>query len=147
MSLTVQAQFGNSCNIAVIKKIDEKYKKTNFKIGKDSRFKEYSSTNIGQSTSTLLLGSGKTGSISINNQKIDIKCTHISNSNYDLEISINGDAGGVSTSISLSRNQQTNIGEIVQDLNDKSKEKDITSGYSKSKSKRKNYYQYFVTIR
>ena len=146
-SSNIVAQYGRDCNIAVIKTINEKYKKLDFKIGKNSKFREHQSSRTGHSTSTLLLGSGKTGTISVNNERINIKCTYINSSSYSLEISIEGETGGLSTNINIFRNQKTNIGEIVQDLKEKSKLKDIKSGYGKTKSKRRNYYQYWVTIR
>jgi len=142
-----QAQRRSDCQIEIIKTINEDFKDSKIKIGKNSKYKVYSETKTGYRTSSLLLGEGLTGSITINNEKINIKCKYLNDSSYELTLSIDGESGGLSTNITIYKNQNTNIGEIVEDLKDKSNEKDITSGYNKSKSKRKNYYNYWAKVR
>lgn len=147
---------GKTCRLVIHKVGTENKKTRKFKFNKKPGAREETSTKTINERSSLVLTSGKKGSLTFDQQKLEVKCVLIGQSNYDLEFSMtyipkttsaltsNGELVKVSdgkpsntteitTSVQLTKGQKLDIGGVVKDLNDKSRTLSLTGiDYSKT---------------
>ncbi len=88
-------------------------------------------------TTQLLLAYGRPGSIDIEGKSLNIVCVKNSSGNYHLNFYINSSGGNkISSDITVSPGQNVEVGSIVKDLDNKSKEFGISKiEFNKSEGK------------
>jgi hypothetical protein len=117
--------------------LDVDHKK--FKANAINQQKEFTSQQM------LILSHEKQGSIQVNNQKTMILCRVLPNG-YEIEISLEGESGGISTALFIKGDQKINLGSIVKDLNLQSK-KMGTTGLALDKQTGTGLTEYFLSIK
>lgn len=114
-------------------------------VGSKNRLKRTENKSQGVSRSSLVLTSGVAGRIRMNNQEVFVTC-HVFGSRYRVELSLDTQNSGLSTSVNASKGSRINIGEIVENLNDRSRKIDINKGVGYQKGKGQTASTYFLII-
>jgi hypothetical protein len=157
-----------SCDINV-EKVTQTSGKSREAVVKRRNLKFQDTTTKGSSTETsfLKVSSGKSASLTINDQTINLTCTYISENSYRLKFSlakttvqfgtiiINGrplsypassQSEGISTTLELSRGQRIQIGSSSKNKNNKGKSVGI-GGIDYNKSRSIGNSNYYLSIR
>jgi hypothetical protein len=103
----------------------------------------------GKSTSKLLLGAGRSGRISIDGEVVSIKCLPLGGDRFEIEVFIQSKFKNsqISTSVSVVRNQPLDLGQLVEELNQKDRNLSINSGIQYKKSKGTSTKDYQLILR
>lgn len=133
------------CRLQVEKITKSNLLEDEFSVGSKNRFKRTESKGHQKTTSSLLLTSGVKGSLAVNDQSIEISC-HVYNERYRIEVALTSDAGGISTSVNTRKGGRLNLGQLVEELKNRSKNLDINKGLSYGKKKGKSVSDYFLII-
>lgn len=115
-------------------------------VGSKNRLKRTQKRGQRTSKSSLLLTSGVKGTLQVNDQSVYVTC-HVFGSQYRIELALSSDSSSLSTFVNTSKGNRVNIGEMVDDLNNRSKNLDINKGASFTKEKGKSTSTYYLTIR
>jgi hypothetical protein len=137
---------GKECRLKIERTINSKSKTTNFALGQNGQLNQRDFKNKGTRRTSLLLSSGRRGSIRYNDELIGIRCVRGGQDNYQIEIMVDSDQGGVSTATSLRKGQRLNIGQIVDQNRGRSREANLRNGVSISKTKTESKFNYFLMI-
>jgi len=135
-----------ACNINVKRSSNDNKKSNSFSIGKKNNISQIEDSGSRVTNSQLLIDSGRIGSIRVDNYRVKIKCINIIRK-FKLEIELEHAKGGISTSITVAPGQETDLGAIVDDLNNKTQSISISEGLSKSKSTGKVRSRYSLSVR
>lgn len=113
--------------------------------GSKNRLKRTQNTSSGVSRSSLVLTSGVAGRLRMNDQEISVTC-HAFGSSYRVELALESGNSALSTSVNTSKGSRINIGQMVEDLNNRSKNLDINKGIGFQKGKGSSVSDYFLII-
>jgi len=113
--------------------------------GSKNRLKRTQNTSTGVSRSSLVLTSGIAGRISMNDQQVLVTC-HVFGSSYRVELALESGNSALSTSVNTSKGSRINIGQMVEDLNNRSRNIDINKGIGYQKGKGSSISDYFLII-
>ena len=114
-------------------------------VGAKNRLKRTENKSQGVSRSSLTLTSGLPGRMRMNDQLVFVTC-HVFGSRYRLELSLDTKNSGLSTSVNISKGSRVNIGQIVENLNNRSRKIDINTGVGFQKDKGQMRSDYFLII-
>ncbi len=130
------------CRLELVKKNKSESQTSSGNLNKNSNARIHKSSTVSSSRSRFLMTAGEPFSFQVNNQNTFITCHKKSTTNYQIRISLSDVKGAIATSLSLTNGGEVNIGNIVEDLNSKSKSADLKNGlgYQKTNSKSKSDY-------
>lgn len=126
----------------VTKTVEQKRKA---KLGRRSKLLDKKSNMDNEQISTLLLSSGKTGSLGLDGNFLGVVCFKKAKS-FSVEIFIRGKKGNISTSLSLRPRQEVNIGQIANELNEKDKNIDFNDGLGYERDKFTRKHDYYLSV-
>ena len=136
-----------NCRIEVKRVSQGSSTKDNISIRKGGSLSRSEFESMGGGTSRLLLGQGKKGHISVNGTRVGLICFSRGSQFYEMDVEVEGPRGSVSTSVTVSVGSAINIGEVVEDLNRKSRGVNIPNGIDYTKEKGKHIDQYYLLVR
>ncbi len=142
-SLATKYSQKNNCKIEILKVTNKSAKGNSAKVGPKSNLSKSVSKGSRTTSSRLLLAPGRSANISLDGTSVDIKCYPSGNSMARVDVSLSYDASRLISSINTRKGKRVNLGQIVDKLNDKSKEISLRRGleYKKENSKRSsNFY-------
>lgn len=114
-------------------------------VGSKNRLKRTRSKSGGVSRSSLLLTSGVQGRLRMDDQEIFVTC-HVLGSTHRIELSLESGASALSTSVNTSKGMKINIGQMVQDLNNRSRSLDINKGAGIVREKGSTVSDFYLII-
>ena len=135
-----------ACNLNIKKSSRKNSVTESLALGKKNNLIKKQSKKNSITNSQLLVDSGRTGTISVDQFRIRIKCINLIRS-YKLEIDLEHNTGGVSTSITIRPGQELDLGSIVDDLNNQGQTISLKEGFKKSKTTSKVQSNYTITIK
>lgn len=101
----------------------------------------------GSSISSLVVSSGRRGTLSLDGNEIQVSCIARGNS-FDLDFYLQKSPGNfVSSSITVQKNQKVNIGGVVKDLEAKGRKLSIKPSVDLNKNSGKKRMDYFISVR
>lgn len=133
-----------NCRLQVEKVFKGKTENIEASLGLKSNIKNTKTKSGGVSRSSLLLGEGFSGRISVNSTQAFVTCKSVSSSSYSVQVSLNEENSDISTGLYIQRGQKVNIGQVVDNLNNKGKTLDASSGVKLNKSEESLTYDYFL---
>lgn len=116
-----------------------------FAVGKRNAINTTNTKSSGRKVSSLLLGVGFSGYITVNNEKAELKCQSVGGAGYRVALSLQGGQNGIGTNLRVRKGQKLNIGDIVNDLKRKRKSIGLPSGVEIEKTKGSQNTTYFLT--
>lgn len=134
------------CNIHLKRTSNQQLKKNTFSLGKKNTLKQNQLKNQKTSVSQLLIDSGRTGTIRVDNYRVRVKCQNLGR-RFKLDIELEHSSGGVGTSLTVTSGQEVNLGSIVDELNDKQKILDVKNGLSQTKTSKKVQSHYSISVK
>lgn len=134
-----------NCRLKVEKKTSTNSETNSFKLGKKNRYKTTQILSSGTKTSSLLLGVGFSGFISVYDEKVEVFCQNAGLSNYRISLNIEGLNNSLATNLVIQKGQKINIGNIVNDLKNKKKDLGIPAGVNIKKTVGNESIEYFLT--
>lgn len=99
-----------------------------------------------KSVSTLRLAEGRYGSLEVNDTQIDLRCLQRGRG-FELEVRMLTDKGNISTSIEIQKGVSIDLGQTVEDLNEKSRKVGVPVGVNYKKSTGKRIKRYSLILR
>jgi hypothetical protein len=114
-------------------------------VGSHNKLKNTRSKSNGVSQSSLLLTSGVRGRLRMDDQEVFVTC-HVFGTNYRVELSLDSSNSSLSTSVNTTKGSRLNIGQMVEDLNNRSRNIDIKKGVNYQKQKGRAVSDYFLII-
>lgn len=136
------------CKLELTRKIKTNSNTTIVDARKNGRIARSERSADGERKSNLMLMSGRMGSIEIDQQEVSLTCHYRNANRYLLDINIRDFDASLMTTVEITSGQKVNIGEIVENINRKSRginNKGI--GFNTEKTKGRSTYTYFVTIK
>ncbi len=148
MSSSRTASRGSECRLKVERVLNSNSKTTKMRLGAKGQFNQVSNQTVGKKTSSLLLSSGRRGSIRYNDEFIGIKCVRGGRNNYEVELFVDNNSGGISTALSLVKGQKIDIGQIIDEKKASSDSVGLNRGVKVglSRDERKQRFTYFLMI-
>lgn len=136
------------CKMEMVRTLNSNLNTTNLGLKKKGTLSNTQTSATGETKSNLMLLSGKKGSVRVNDNSVDITCHYKSAHRYLLDISVNGLDSSLITSVEIVAGQKLNLGDIVKDINRKSRKINSDGlGIEVEKSKGSTTYSYFITIK
>lgn len=135
-----------NCKILIRKETKGQSTSNDISIQKNGRLSQTVTNSSGGVSSRLLLGTGKKGHIRVNSQRVGLVCTKKGADNYEIDVSLEARSGSVSTSVQVSRGNRINIGQVVEDLNNRSRNLDINRGANFKNTKGQTTHNYYLSI-
>ena len=81
----------------------------------------------------------------MDDQEVFVTC-HVFGTNYRVELSLDSSNSSLSTSVNTTKGSRLNIGQMVEDLNNRSRNIDIKKGVNYQKQKGRAVSDYFLII-
>lgn len=135
-----------NCQMEFIRETKIFEKGLDISTGKKKRLQKTERLMEGREVSKLLLGSGKTGHLMIDNEQIDLTCRVGYRDNFNIVLGLTGKKTNLETSFTLKRNVKKEIGSVVDELR-KKRQNFSLKGISHQKSKSKTLYNYYLIMR
>lgn len=133
-----------NCRLQIEKITRGKSNETQASIGKRNNITNTTSSSQGVSRSSMLLGEGYSGTLSINSSLTFITCRNAAPGSYSIQVSLNEQNSSLSTGLVVQKGQKINIGQVVENLNSKSKTLNLSSGVQVNSRKGEILYDYFL---
>ena len=94
----------------------------------------------------VVVSRGRSANINAYGVDLTVKCTFVRSNTYDADISLTGKDASISTSITLSRGQNVDLGNVINDLSNKEKELNIKNGGTYTKTTGSGSTKYYLTV-
>lgn len=115
-------------------------------LGKRTVLKRGNLTESSGTVSSMRLGEGRWGSLEINGTQVDLRCLK-RGERWDIEVRMVSPNGFISTALEVARGQQIDLGQTVQDLNNKNREVSTQTGVLQKTIKGNRTRRYTLVIR
>ncbi|MCR9205047.1 MAG: hypothetical protein NXH75_10745 [Halobacteriovoraceae bacterium] len=116
-----------------------------YAVGKRNTVNKTNTKSSGRKVSSLLLGVGFSGYITVNDEKAELKCQSVGGAGYRVALSVQGGQNGIGTNLQVRKGQKLNIGDIVNDLKRKRKSIGLSKGVEVESTKGSEKTTYFLT--
>lgn len=133
-----------NCRLQIERVMKEEAVENQASVGKRNNLRNTVTKGKSVSKSSLLLGTGFSGSISVNTTLAFITCKNVSSSAYSIQVALDSEDSGISTGLIVQKGQKINIGQVVDDLSKKSQTLDASSGVQLKNKKGSITYDYFL---
>ena len=134
----------SNCRLAVEKEVSGSNEVTTAAIGQRNRLNQQTSRTSGKSVSSLVLGMGSSGVVSVNGQRVELECLQSGAAGLKIKVSLVGPRQEIATQLVVNKGVRTNLGSVVEDLNRQSRSAGFPSGVSVSKSSGSLTYDYYL---
>jgi hypothetical protein len=135
-----------SCRIRVESESVSSDRDINVRVGAKSRVRAYDGQGKGISQSELTILQGKFGTLRYEDQSYFISCVERGSGQYEVEVYLNMGSSDVITTLSLAKNQKTEIGNYIKKYNDDKKGISSRKGISYKKDSVKESGAFYITI-
>lgn len=115
-------------------------------LGKRTVLKRSNLTESSGTVSSMRLGEGRWGSLEVNGTQVDLRCLK-RGERFDIEVRMISPKGFVSTALEVNRGQQIDLGQTVQDLNNKTREVSTQTGVLQKTTEGTRTRRYTLVIR
>jgi hypothetical protein len=134
------------CNINVRRTGSNTNTINSFSIGRKNNLRKNESSSQRITNSQLLIDSGRSGSIQVDQYRIKVTCINLIR-RFKLDIELEHMNGGVNTSVTVVPGQELDLGSIVDDINNKNKSLSLSKGIKKSHTLGKVQSKYSITVK
>lgn len=134
------------CRIKVIKTGKETAKKDEVKFGRKKRLARTERKADINSVSNMVLSYGKKASLRVNEDSISITCEK-SGGGFQMGFKIEGKNNNLSSNAYVAAGGKLDLGQIVNDLNEKNRSVSINDGMSYQKDKSNTTYNYSLEVK
>jgi hypothetical protein len=134
------------CRLELIKKERIASKSIRGNVGKKINARQRTGLQERVSRSEFLVMTGKQVTQRMNDEEVYMTCSQ-RGSAYQLDISLSGDKGGISTSVTIMSGQEVNIGELVQKMKSNNSELSTRTGVTLDKSSSQGKATYFIKVK
>lgn len=100
----------------------------------------------GLKTSSILLGKGLHGTIRVGLERVFLTCMGRAGGGYNVSVSLDSPNSAISTSVYIRPAKKVNIGQVVENLNNKRSSVSLPSGAQVSKTTGENRFDYFLSV-
>ncbi len=145
-AFTAYAQVGGMCSIQLTKEQTTQQRTKTYQLGRKLKAKQSEKQENGTESSMILLSSGRSGTIVVDQTELIITC-YKRQMNYEIEIDLKGSKDGISTSLVMNKGSRINIGEIAKNLINQDKNISLNSGIKKVKTKKESITKYYLEIK
>lgn len=133
-----------NCRLKIERISKGKTTKTNAAVGSRNSLNQQQINSQGTRTSNMLLGKGFNGSLRVGLETVFLTCLGASGSIYQVSVSLDSPTSSLSTSIQVTPGAKVNIGQIVENLNEKRRTLGVSVGAQIEKTEGTTTHDYFL---
>jgi len=138
------APVGRNCSLTLTKQEWQDSTTDSAFLGNKNGLKREQKKHQSSSKSQLLIGLGMSGSISMDEQEVFLGCLGDVGGSYNVKVSIVSPKSGIATQVYIRKGSSTDIGSVVDDLNDKVRTLSVDKGLEYSKTSGKKSGRFFL---
>jgi len=142
-----QGLTGQNCRIEIQKVSSDESTTKQFGLGKKTKLSKSQNSGSRTSTSRLLLASGQKSNMAMDGNSVDLVCWPSSDVTARIVVSLSYDSSRLSTTVSVRKGQKVNLGQIVDKLNDKSRDISLRRGLGYKKTNGQRVSDFFLIYR
>lgn len=149
LTATIPEFSNKKCKIEVLKKGKGKQNRDSFSFSRKGNIRSEQSRDSQVVRSYLLLNEGRSGSIEVDGESVDLTCFSRGGDRFEITLTIKSKRShnSLSSSITVVVGERVNIGSIVEDLKDRDRTIGLQEGLKYSRKKKQLNYLYFLTVK
>jgi len=131
-----------TCNLSIVEEKQASENVKEFSMGENSKLSETVTKSTGGRKSSLLLGVGSQGSITVNDTRVELTCLK-AGARYNVRVNLAGLNSAIATQVQVMKGARVNLGSVVEDLNSRTRETGLNKGLKLQKKKgvvKKSYF-------
>lgn len=146
-AISASAQNFVNCSLIVRKSLRSNKVSNKVNISNRSNVSRSESESSGGSRSRLLLGQGRRGHISVNGNRVALICQGQARNGYNIDVELSDSSGNVvSTNIFVQKGIEVNLGQVLDDLNTKTKSAGLPQGILYESTKGSLQTDFFLSV-